>query len=730
MDQMVLQTQQWLNKTYGSLSDFDKVPEDGKTGWATIYGLIEGLQHELGISPLTQAFGPNTASKFESYFKNTIQAGVGSATPNNVLFLIQGAFWCKGISPGSFNGLYIVKTQQAIVELINDAGFDDPSAIPASLWGKALFDMAAFVNIGDESIREMQQWLNRNYYDYFGIMPCDGIYQRDTNTALIYALQAEEGLAVGTANGAYGPTTTRLTPYLQIGDSENSVKILQYGLYVNGFNPNKIFDGVYSTQTDADVRSFSQFMVIPGMQPSYGAGVSVIKALLSSAGDTNRSASGADTATQLSPEQIQTLVDNEVKYIGRYLTGSVGIGSDERDKFLTITELQNLFNAGISVFPIYQDGGYYLEYFDAAQGTNDANQAVAAAINLNIPVGTTIYFAVDVDIQDGDIAGTVLPYFETVYNTLTSQGYHVGIYGTRNVCTQVIDAGFAMTAFVSDMSTGYSGNLGFPMPQAWAFDQFIEFTIGDSASAVDIDNVAVSGRDSGFNHFGDSSKLPVFQKVIELGGVIPGLKAPALKTVEFQQEFMLDTGAYHIYTTLAENWTDTDASQVKVITVVNGKIENEYLNAFGNFYDTIKMPLGYQQLSNLSDLVAKIYNGNIAVYSQTRREEPTAGVVMKIQSDADLGTGLVQKFEWVIEIYSQLLIFVQAGVTDEQYNHLPQILEATTTVTANSIRSAEVFFEMLAQSINNPTTVERVAPFMILGIVLVLAAVAFAPFGI
>ncbi len=31
-DEMVLQTQQWLNKTYGGVAGFDVVPEDGKTG--------------------------------------------------------------------------------------------------------------------------------------------------------------------------------------------------------------------------------------------------------------------------------------------------------------------------------------------------------------------------------------------------------------------------------------------------------------------------------------------------------------------------------------------------------------------------------------------------------------------------------------------------------------------------------------------------------------------------
>ncbi|MBJ0800686.1 hypothetical protein JFE77_14115, partial [Enterococcus faecium] len=56
MDEMVLSTQKWLNKKYSNVTGFDKVPENGRTGWPTIYGLIEGLQVELGITNLVANF--------------------------------------------------------------------------------------------------------------------------------------------------------------------------------------------------------------------------------------------------------------------------------------------------------------------------------------------------------------------------------------------------------------------------------------------------------------------------------------------------------------------------------------------------------------------------------------------------------------------------------------------------------------------------------------------------
>ena len=69
--------------------------------------------------------------------------------------------------------------------------------------------MAAFTLVtgGSEKVRSMQQYLNGRFSNIIGILPCDGIYQRDTNTALIYALQRAEGMAADVANGIYGQKT-------------------------------------------------------------------------------------------------------------------------------------------------------------------------------------------------------------------------------------------------------------------------------------------------------------------------------------------------------------------------------------------------------------------------------------------------------------------------------------------------------------------------------------------
>ncbi|EER73915.1 glycoside hydrolase domain-containing protein, partial [Weissella paramesenteroides] len=240
------------------------------------------------------------------------------------------------------------------------------------------------------------------------------------------------------------------------------------------------------------------------------ADLTVIKGLLTSNGNVNRDASAMDTSKQLTANDVNYLKSQGYKIIGRYLTGSVGDGAAERNKYLTRTELHDIISAGISVVPIYQDGGGVLGYFSESQGIKDANLAGQAARALGIPSGATIYFAADLDVEDGNIDATIIPYIKAVANQLS--GYKVGIYGTRNVCSRAAAAGAVTSAYVADMSTGFSGNLGFPMPKVWAFDQFVEFTLG----GIPIDNLGTSGRDKGIKEINNTiSAKAALRKIID-----------------------------------------------------------------------------------------------------------------------------------------------------------------------------------------------------------------------
>lgn len=59
----------------------------------------------------------------------------------------------------------------------------------------------------------------------------------------------------------------------------------------------------------------------------------MIKGLLTSNGNTNRSSDGVDMATQItSAATAKSLKAAGYNIIGRYLTGSVGTGADKRAK--------------------------------------------------------------------------------------------------------------------------------------------------------------------------------------------------------------------------------------------------------------------------------------------------------------------------------------------------------------------------------------------------------------
>lgn len=96
-DTYVLNTQKWLNSTYGKDSRYNIIEENGKTGWDTIYALTRALQIELGISKPANNFGPSTTSKFNSRFPNGVQQQADSdPIEDNIYAIIQGALFCKG----------------------------------------------------------------------------------------------------------------------------------------------------------------------------------------------------------------------------------------------------------------------------------------------------------------------------------------------------------------------------------------------------------------------------------------------------------------------------------------------------------------------------------------------------------------------------------------------------------------------------------------------------------
>ncbi|WP_084011613.1 glycoside hydrolase domain-containing protein [Paenibacillus kribbensis] len=502
MDEMVLKVQQWVNKTYQGRSGFNSITEDGRTGRGTIRALIWGLQIELGISSPTGSFGPATASLCPTLSVNSDST---NGSVSNQIRILQGALFCKGYNPGGFTGTFGNGTKTAISKLQSDAGLAVPDGIATPMIFKALLNMDAFVNIGDPKIREIQQRLNRDYYrtlfEPLGLIPCDGIYARSTNKALIYALQVEEGIPE--PNGSFGPSTTSLCPTLSLGSTQTKfVSLLQYALYFNEYDPGR-FDGVFDQGVKTAVTNFQKFTKLTA---DGAAGKQTWASLLVSTGDKNRKGTACDCITTITPARAQTLKNNGYTTVGRYI-----VETSKLSKKIKEGELDTIFAAGLSVFPIFQYSANSLSYFSATQGAIDARRALVAANNYGFEPGTIIYFAVDYDAVDGEVTSHLLPHFQALHNKMEGLGgkYRIGIYGPRNVCSRVSKAGYAVTSFVSDMSTGFSGNLGYNLPANWAFDQISTIKIGTEDGAIEIDNNIQSGRDMGVKKVSVPTSIPL-----------------------------------------------------------------------------------------------------------------------------------------------------------------------------------------------------------------------------
>lgn len=512
-DPPVYYTQVWLNQTYGNHPYWVTLTEDGITGWGTIYGLIRALQIYLGIG-VDGDFGNGTKTAFENRFAST----GGAVAPvlyevDNIYGIISGALWCKGYY-GSFEQEIDCRIDErgssSIYSLKSDAGLSTVNNHINALLMKALLSMDQFVLLtnygGTNNVRAIQQYLNASFGYYIGIIPCDGLYQREMNKALIKLLQYVEGYRNNDVDGIFGNGTKNLLPILsESNHPTEAVRLFNFCLTCNGYP-------ISGTSWTSDVISKTRAFQSKHLIPITGMGdTNTWMALLLSKGNPDRSAIGCDCSTILDTAKATALYNAGYRYVGRYVSGTVGSGINERSKALTKTEMTAIFNAGLKIFAIYQEGGVYLERYTYERGLQDAENAITAAIALNIPIREYIYFAVDYDVMDGYIAPYVVPYFRAINEVMANYGnkYHIGIYGARNVCSKIcFTYGLASSSFVSDMSTGYSGNMGYQLPANWAFDQFHEFTFSGSGVSFPLDKDAVSGQYHGFNCFGSGEATP------------------------------------------------------------------------------------------------------------------------------------------------------------------------------------------------------------------------------
>ncbi|MFJ4185314.1 glycoside hydrolase domain-containing protein [Kitasatospora sp. NPDC089509] len=548
-DEMVRLAQKFINATYndGAMLGITKLAEDGRTGWPTMYALTRALQYEMGITALSNSFGPTTLSTLQTKYPKLDGSTVPSA---NFCRILQSALYCKGYDGGEIDGKYNDRVRAAVTKLKTHMGLDavfpgdalEPKVV------KGLLTMDAYVTVGGgtDGIRAIQRWLNGRYVnrkDFF-VIPCDGYHSRDVARSMLLAIQYEIGMADGTANGAFGPGT-------QAGLKAHPVAVGSTGTWSTLFTAAMILNkrdvplGDFTAAVRSGVEAFQSFVGLPVT----GTGdFRTWASLLVSYGDQTRRGAACDGVTRITPPRAQALKDAGYQYIGRYLSNPSTTSLPEKQ--IQPGELATIKEYGLRCFPIYQTWSRSAEYFSYPRGTSDAFSAIEWARIHGFKPGTTIYFAVDYDAMDGEVTSVVLPHFRGIHHTISENSfYRVGVYGPRNVCQRVADAGYAQTSFVSDMSSGFSGNLGYPMPSNWAFDQISTITVGSGTSAIEIDNNIASGRDTGQGDFDPGA------------ATVAGLDVDLNKTAH-RDAMLRDVQSYltsiGVPETGGSGWTDSD----------------------------------------------------------------------------------------------------------------------------------------------------------------------------
>ncbi|MFE6623660.1 glycoside hydrolase domain-containing protein [Streptomyces sp. NPDC057740] len=543
-DEMVRKAQRFVNTVYGEDKIGMKIEEDGNTGWDLMHALTRALQCELGITALSNNFGPTTLSRLESRWPS-----IGHLdTPANVTMIIQSALYAKGYDGSNINGVYDERTAAAVTQMKQRMGvagaFPGSDLVPKVF--KALLTMDAYVvvNNGSETVRDIQRWLNGRYVkrrDFF-VMPCDGHFSRDVAKSMIYAVQYEMGMSDGVADGWFGNATEAGLQghVLSVGSTGNWVRLFSAAMLFNQrFNA---FTAAFESPLSTAVSSFQRFAALP---VTGKADVQTWASLLVSYGDQDRKGAACDGVTRITNARAATLKSEGIEIVGRYLNPG---GSELPEKQIQAGELDTIAVNGLRCFPIYQTWNRVVDDFSYGAGVHAALAAIDWARFHGFKDGTTIYFAVDYDAVDWEVTDYIIPHFKGVFRTVgENSSYNVGIYGPRNVCQRVANQGYAVTSFVSDMSSGFSGNLGYPLPTNWAFDQIVTKWVGSGDGRIEIDVNIVSGRDRGQDSFDQGLDPTGLDKDFD-----DSYHDDALRDV---QDYLVSIG---VPETGGDNWNDND----------------------------------------------------------------------------------------------------------------------------------------------------------------------------
>lgn len=185
----------------------------------------------------------------------------------------------------------------------------------------------------------------------------------------------------------------------------------------------------------------------------------------------------ATPASLPSSQMIDTPVD-----ITRFVECAAGSGVSYVARFyrtpstffppLSRTEAVAISAAGMRIATVWETRADTPGHFSFATGVDDGAEAFRQAVSVGQPPGSVIFFAVDYDASEADVAGGITDYFKGIEKAAATVGakYKIGVYGSGRVIQSLKAAGLASAGWLS-MATGWAGRRPILEDGTWDISQ-------------------------------------------------------------------------------------------------------------------------------------------------------------------------------------------------------------------------------------------------------------------
>jgi hypothetical protein len=160
---------------------------------------------------------------------------------------------------------------------------------------------------------------------------------------------------------------------------------------------------------------------------------------------------------------VAACLAKDYEFVGRYY------GTTKRHP-LTLEEAKALSAHNLFLVAVWESGfPTSASYFSFAKGVNDGTSAYHyAQQDIGQPNETAIYFAVDYDASETDIAGVITEYFKGIKSgfeaiSQNNPAYVVGVYGSGLTCSQLLGSNLVEKSWLAE-STGWRDYHNFQNP--------------------------------------------------------------------------------------------------------------------------------------------------------------------------------------------------------------------------------------------------------------------------